>query len=103
MFPWSAALKADFLRIDVKKTTPISGSRVRPATKPVGSASVDSVRLSSDLRLVDKAAQVALARTRVRSDAVARGRAVLESGTLGQDLDRVADRMIDALLCLTAQ
>jgi len=68
-------------------------SPARPAT----GAGQDAVRLSSDLRLVDQAVRAASADTD-RPDAVARGRALMESGTLGGDVERLADRMIDALL-----
>ena len=57
----------------------------------------DAVRLSPDLRLADQAVRAASADAD-RPDAVARGRALVASGTLGGDVERLADRMIDALL-----
>jgi anti-sigma28 factor (negative regulator of flagellin synthesis) len=68
-------------------------SSARATTAP-GS---DAVRLSSDLRLADQAVR-AVSADSDRPDAVARGRALVESGTLGGDVERLADRMIDALL-----
>jgi hypothetical protein len=57
----------------------------------------DAVCLSPDLRLADQAVRAASADVD-RPDAVARGRALMASGTLGGDVERLADHMIDALL-----
>ena len=65
--------------------------------KPTTAQGQDAVRLSPDLRLADQAVRAASAETD-RPDAVARGRALMTSGTLGGDVERLADRMIDALL-----
>lgn len=59
----------------------------------------DGVRLSGDVRLAQEAVRAAsLDHDHVRPDAVARGRALLESGSLGTDVDRLATLMIDSLL-----
>jgi hypothetical protein len=67
-----------------------------PAKAAIG-AGGDAVRLSPDLRLADQAVRAASADAD-RPDAVARGRALVASGTLGGDVERLADRMIDALI-----
>jgi flagellar biosynthesis anti-sigma factor FlgM len=58
----------------------------------------DQVKLSSTGQLAAAAAQAANDAPEVRPDAVARGKALLESGTLGSDPARLADAMIDSLL-----
>ena len=58
----------------------------------------DKVQLSSTGQLAASAAQAANDAPEVRPDAVARGKALLESGTLGSDPARLADAMIDSLL-----
>ena len=60
-------------------------------------SSNDAVRLSSDLQLVDVAVRAAALAGDVRPEAVARARALLDSGQLGADPLRLADRLIDSL------
>ena len=54
--------------------------------------------LSSDLRLADEAVRAAALARDVRPEAVARARALLASGELGRDLERLADRLIECLI-----
>src|SRR5262245_29406265 len=61
-------------------------------------ASGDRVEVSTDAQLVSTAVQAAQDAPVVRPDAVERGRRALESGTLGVDADRLAQRIVDALL-----
>jgi hypothetical protein len=56
------------------------------------------VEVSTDAQLVSTAVQAAQDGPAVRADAVERGRRALESGTLGADADRLAQRIVDALL-----
>lgn len=58
----------------------------------------DRVEVSADAQLVAGAVQAAHDAPSVRPEAVERGRRLLESGSLGQDAVRLADRMIDSLL-----
>lgn len=58
----------------------------------------DRVELSSDARLVDRAVRAAHSTPEVRPEVVERAKAKLESGELGKDLFRLADKMIDGLL-----
>src|SRR5262245_35398432 len=58
----------------------------------------DRVQLSDDARLADNAVRAASSAPEVRQDVVDRVRAKLESGELGKDLFRLADKMIDNLL-----
>src|SRR5262245_24453345 len=61
-------------------------------------ASGDRVEVSTDAQLVSAAVQAAQDTAGVRPEAVERGRRALESGTLGADADRLAQRIVDALL-----
>jgi flagellar biosynthesis anti-sigma factor FlgM len=58
----------------------------------------DRVEVSTDAQLISTAVQAAKDSPDVRADAVERGRRALENGTLGNDPDRLAKRIVDALL-----
>jgi flagellar biosynthesis anti-sigma factor FlgM len=58
----------------------------------------DQVRVSTTGQLAATAAAAANNAPDVRPEAVARGRALLESGELGRDAGRLADALIDSLL-----
>jgi hypothetical protein len=70
--------------------------RSRPVETPSGSSHGDHVELSSDLALADAAIRAAGSGD-VRPEAVARGRALLDSGGLGADLDALAGHILTAL------
>lgn len=61
-------------------------------------AAGDRVEVSTDAQLISTAVQAAKDSPDVRVDAVERGRRALENGTLGNDPDRLAKRIVDALL-----
>jgi flagellar biosynthesis anti-sigma factor FlgM len=61
-------------------------------------ADSDRVEVSSDAQLVAAAIRAVGDVPAVRAEAVERGRQALENGTLGRDTDRLADRIIAALL-----
>jgi hypothetical protein len=71
-----------------------------PAAQPadVSACSKDLVGLSSDLRLADEAVRAVALAGAVRPEAVARARALLTSGELAGDLERLADRLIESLI-----
>jgi len=73
---------------------PDAGSTPAKVVTPRGT---DAVRLSSDLQLADQAVRAAGADDQ-RPEVVARMRELHERGALGVDLERLADRMIDALI-----
>lgn len=54
--------------------------------------------LSSDLRLADEAVRAVAPDEGVRPEAVAKARALLASGELGADLERLAERLIESLV-----
>jgi flagellar biosynthesis anti-sigma factor FlgM len=58
----------------------------------------DRVEMSPDRQLVATATQAALDSPAVRPAAVERARQALDNGTLGQDADRLADRILGSLL-----
>jgi flagellar biosynthesis anti-sigma factor FlgM len=75
-----------------------------PADRPSATNSArtatgsDRVEVSTDAQLVAAAIRAAEDAPAIRPEAVERGRRALESGTLGDDPGRLADRIIDALL-----
>lgn len=80
----------------MKVDTPVPNSE---AKRPeVSTGSMCAVSLSSDLRLADEAVRAAALAGEVRPEAVARARALLASGELGGDLERLADRLIESLI-----
>jgi flagellar biosynthesis anti-sigma factor FlgM len=58
----------------------------------------DRVELSADARLMDTAVRAVARAPEVRQDVVERARAKLQAGELGNDLPRLADKIIDQLL-----
>jgi hypothetical protein len=85
--------------VSSQSVTPASESTQAADRKvtPLSSVSNDAVRFSSDLQLVDVAVRAAALAGDVRPEAVARARALLDSGRLGADPIRLADRLIDSL------
>ncbi len=58
----------------------------------------DEVTVSADAQLASSAVEAAKLASDVRPDAVARGKALLESGKLGTDTNGLADALIDRML-----
>lgn len=98
------------MRIDGQQTQPTDAGAARrleqaktaerpsaPGAAKTGGAG-DRVEVSSDAQLVANAVAAAGESPDVRPEAVERGRKALESGTLGSDAKRLADRIIDSLL-----
>lgn len=96
------------MRIDHKGITPGAASLEsteraeadKRAGKGAGAAKggSDSVQLSSDAQLLHSALKAAADTPATRADKVDAARQKLASGELGQDLGRLADRLIDDLL-----
>jgi hypothetical protein len=80
----------------------ISATAVQSPPEPNGFGALsgpnEAVSLSSDLRLADEAVRAAAPGDGVREHAVERARALLASGELGRDLERLAERLIDSLI-----
>ena len=82
----SAAAKVDAGRVASKKG------------KEAGRGSGDAVTVSTDVQLAQKAIDSASQSFEVRPEAVARGKALLASGTLGADAHELADTLIQRLI-----
>lgn len=83
----SAAAKVDANRVASKKG------------KEAGRSSGDAVTVSNDVQLAQKAIDTASESFGgIRPEAVARGKALLESGTLGSDAHKLADTLIQRLI-----
>jgi hypothetical protein len=80
------------------KVRGVAATSAQQVTEPRRATGTDSVRLSGELRLADEAVRAAALAAEVRPDAVARARALLESGELGRDVSALADSIIDSLL-----
>ena len=90
-------MKIEHPRVKLESETAVGARPGRtPATAATGVGG-DAVRLSSDLQLAEQAVRAA-APDADRSDVVSRARALLDQGTLGSDVETLADRMIDALI-----
>lgn len=83
-------------------STPVERVGVDPSSNapaaPTVTPTSDSVELSPDLALANQAVQAVGTASDIRPEAVARAKALLERGEIGQDLDRLADKLIDSLL-----
>ena len=70
-----------------------------PAAQPAAtSAAPDTLQLSPDVKLAQAAMSGVGDPSSVRPDAVNRAKALLASGQLGSDLERLADKIIDTIL-----
>lgn len=76
----------------------VRDERAAAVDKAVEDRRADHVRVSTTGQLAATAAAAANEAPDVRPEAVARGKALLESGTLGADSTRLADALIDDLL-----
>jgi hypothetical protein len=91
-------MKVDNPRVDLSHPVQPAGADVaRPSAKTAGTPASDAVSLSASLRLADQAVRAAAVSDRIRPEAVAKGRALLASGALGVNVDRLAERIIDHL------
>ncbi len=79
------------------KSSPTS-STSSASSAPQGAApSGDAVHLSQDLHIADVALRAAAMAGDVRPEAVAQAIELLNNGEVGNDLERLADRIIDSL------
>lgn len=76
---------------------PLGAGRAR-AKAGADQAGGDKLELSTGVELLNSALRVASEAPEIRQDAVERARRKLEAGELGQDLSRLADRMIEQML-----
>lgn len=89
--------RANFDRIESAKTEAAqSGSSKAGRAGQAGSG--DQVRLSSGVQLASTAATAAASAPDIRQDKVERAKALLESGKLGNDANKLAEALIDRAL-----
>jgi len=89
--------RANFDRIESAQTDAAhAGSSKAGGTGQAGGG--DQVRLSSGVQLASTAATAAASAPDIRQDKVERARALLESGKLGDDADKLANKLIDRAL-----
>jgi flagellar biosynthesis anti-sigma factor FlgM len=83
----------------VTSNSPVA-ERGRSARTETAAASghADRVQVSEDARLLNAAVQAATSAPVTSETAVERARQKLESGELGKDAERLADKLIDHLL-----
>ena len=86
--------------VDPTVTAKLEAARIEAnkAKNQGTSVSGDAVTVSPDVALANKAIDTASQSMGVRADAVARGKALLESGKLGSDPQALADSLIQRLL-----
>ena len=90
------AMKIEQPHVKMEPTGRITADAGQSPAKAAAPQGADAVRLSSDLRLANQAVRAAAADAN-RADVVARARDLYLRGDLGTDVERLADRMIDAL------
>ena len=79
-------------------TSPVDIRVPRQAQKPSGTQGSDHVLFSGDLRLANAAVKAAGTTAEIRQDVVDRARTLLSTGELGNDLERLADRLVEAMI-----
>ena len=82
----------------VRPTAATTSESTRLAPEPKKAKTPDTVSLSGELRLADEAVRAAALSGDVRPKAIARARALLQSGSLGSDTTALADKIIDSLI-----
>jgi flagellar biosynthesis anti-sigma factor FlgM len=89
--------RANFDRLESARTEAAS-SGASKAGRAGQAGSGDQVRLSSGVQLASTAATAAASAPDIRQDKVERAKALLESGKLGNDANKLADALIDRAL-----
>jgi flagellar biosynthesis anti-sigma factor FlgM len=77
--------------VDASRAADVNATQTSGTPAPA----TDQVRVSSDAKLASAAISAVESAPDVRPEAVARGKALLDSGRLGTDAERLADKMID--------
>jgi flagellar biosynthesis anti-sigma factor FlgM len=91
----SAAVQGKTERTDAaasRTTRETTGS----SSSAAASEGTDKVRLSKDLQLLQTATAAAQQAPEIRQDVVAKMRALLDAGQIGNDHERLADALIDS-------
>lgn len=88
--------RANFDRIESAKAEAAQSGSSKAGRAQAGSG--DQVRLSSGVQLASSAATAAASSPDIRQDKVERAKALLESGKLGNDANKLAEALIDRAL-----
>lgn len=96
-------MKIDLSSFSQETAAAARAASVRSNDQAAGGArpaadSGDRVELSADVRVMTAAMKAAEEAPEIREDRVARAKALLESGDLGSDLLKLADKIIDHLV-----
>lgn len=84
---------------DAGQTQQVDKAAQQRAQQARGAADTgDRVEVSADARLLGKAVDAAAKAPEIRQDVVERAKAKLAAGEIGNDANRLADRLIDSLL-----
>ena len=89
--------RANFDRIESARTDAAQGGTSK-AGRTGQAGSGDQVSLSSGVQLASTAAIAAASAPDIRHDKVERAKALLDSGKLGNDAHKLADKLIDRAL-----
>jgi flagellar biosynthesis anti-sigma factor FlgM len=84
--------------VATSQTGRVGTGRAKDAQAGVAAQITDRVEVSGDAALAVAAHRAAEAAPNIRQDLVERMRAKLSAGEIGNDAERLADRMIDHLL-----
>ena len=83
---------------DASQTQQVDRAAQERAQHTRESAGGDRVEVSADARLLGRAVDAASKAPEIRHDVVERAKARLAAGEIGNDAERLADRLIDSLL-----
>jgi len=83
---------------DAGQTQQVDKAAQQRAQQARGTDAGDRVEVSADARLLGKAVDAAAKAPEIRQDVVERAKAKLAAGEIGNDANRLADRLIDSLL-----
>ena len=84
---------------DAGQTQQVDKAAQQRAQQARGTADTgDRVEVSADARLLGQAVDAAAKAPEIRQDVVERAKAKLAAGEIGNDANRLADRLIDSLL-----
>jgi hypothetical protein len=92
------AMKIDQPHAKLEPTGRVGAPAGQTPAKAPTPQGTDAVRLSTDLHLAEKAVRAAADPAADRPEVVSRAQETPASGVLGTDVERLADRMIDALI-----
>jgi flagellar biosynthesis anti-sigma factor FlgM len=85
---------------EITATPTVSSNRGVRADAGTVTEPTDRIEVSSDARFLSTAVQAANNAPEIRTELVERAKALMASGELGSNVERLADRMIDHMMRL---